>query len=310
MNRKWPRLGVVALAIGALSIAAASVSAQEMVDPNMGNPPVMGGPGTGGLGRGVDIFAIVAEQLGIDQSELMADLQSGKTIAELAEELGVSTDTIVAALVAAEQNNLDSLVANGTLTQDEADARLEQFTTNAASLLDGTLPANGGGFGPRNGFDGGVDFMAIVAEQLGIDQSELMADLQSGKTIAELAEELVVSTDTIVAAIIAAEQEKLDSAVADGTLTQEEADARLEQITANAQSLVDGTLPAGGFGPGSNNPGMPANGNGFGQQGDNSGAPSGGFGQPGNNPPGGAGPQGGGQQPPGGQMPPGNPPNA
>src|SRR5688500_165252 len=47
----------------------------------------------------------------------------------------------------------------------------------------------GGRDGGRGGFGRGGDALAVVAEQLGIDQAALVTELQAGKTIAQLAEE-------------------------------------------------------------------------------------------------------------------------
>ena len=77
-----------------------------------------------------------------------------RTIAEIAADKNVSTETIVAAIVAAQKEALDAAVTAGALTQDQADAHLADFQTHAQDLLDQTMTGRGpSGRGP-GGFDG------------------------------------------------------------------------------------------------------------------------------------------------------------
>lgn len=286
MNKKWLKMGAVTLAIGMLAVASVAAYAQDTVVPPA-DPAVSGlmfdgrGGGRGGLGRGGDALAIVAEQLGIEQTELVTELQAGKTIAQLAEEKGVSTDDIVAAVVAARQETLTSAVEAGNLTQAQADARLALLQADAEALLNKTFTFTDGRGAGMGGFGAGDGVLAIVAEQLGIEPDALVTELQAGKTIAELAEANSVSTDDIVAAIVATQQERLATAVTDGRMTQEQADARIELVTTQIEAMLDQPLTGRGLGFGGPGMGGP---NGDGQRGGGRGH---GNGFPGN-PPGGA----------------------
>ena len=70
--------------------------------------------------------------LAISHDELHVRMDSGQNLSDVAEDLGVGTDTLVAALVEAWSPAIDNLLAAGTITQDEADAYLaaleEAFT--------------------------------------------------------------------------------------------------------------------------------------------------------------------------------------
>jgi uncharacterized protein (DUF433 family) len=261
-----------------------AVTDTNAVGPGFGGPGLRGPGPMGGL-------SIVADTLGIDQTELITELQAGKTIAQIAADKNVSTDTIVNAIVTADQDRLTTAVTDGRLTQAQADARLALVKADAEALLDKTFDAqNFPGAGQRDGFRMGANVMSVVATALGIDETELRTELQSGKTIAEIAADKNVATDTIVAAVIAAQKEKLDAAVTAGTLTQDQADARLADITTHAQDLLDQTMT--GRGPGMGGPGM--GGPGGMDQG------NGGFGGRGHGGPGGQGNGGPGQPPPAG----------
>jgi lambda repressor-like predicted transcriptional regulator len=187
-----------------------------------------------GLPGNVNIMNVIAKSLGMEQADLQTELQNGKTVADLAKEKGVSTDTIVNAIVAAYKTSLDLSVTNGDLTQTQADAILEAVRVFAPTYLEQSFASN--------------TPMAAIAKTLGMTQTELMTAMRDGKTIAELAQEKGVSTDAIVNAIVAAEKERLDQAVADGKLTQAQADALLNVTRVMAPSYLEGTGKFGKFG--------------------------------------------------------------
>jgi hypothetical protein len=112
-----------------------------------------GGPGMHGPG---DKLAAAATYLGISTDQLMTQLQSGKTLAQIASSAsGKSTDGLVAALVAAETKQLDAAVAAGKLTKDQENQILPNLQQRITNLVNGTLPKPplGGarGFGARSG---------------------------------------------------------------------------------------------------------------------------------------------------------------
>jgi len=197
--------------------------------------PVFGMRGLPGTGN-VNIMNVIATALGMEQADLQTELQNGKTIADLAQEKGVSTDAIVDDIVAAYKANLDQSVTDGKLTQAQADAVLEAVRVFAPTMLERSHAGN--------------NPMSAIAQTLGMTQTELMTAMREGKTIAELAQEKGVSTDAIVNAIVAAEKERLDQAVADGKLTQAQADAVLNVTRAMAPSYLEGAGKFGKFGPG------------------------------------------------------------
>lgn len=109
---------------------------------------------------------------------------------------------------------------------------------------DGTFPP----FGPmgRGGMMGGHHMMrdsdtppmfAAVAEALGIDEETLFAEFQSGKTISDLAEEYDVELATISDAWLATMTTHLNALVEAGILTQEGADARLDFMRENFETM-------------------------------------------------------------------------
>jgi hypothetical protein len=76
---------------------------------------------------GGDVFEAAAEALGIESSALIEQLGDAGSLEALAEELGVSYDTVRASVLEAVEADLDAAVAEG-LSQERADEALERIT--------------------------------------------------------------------------------------------------------------------------------------------------------------------------------------
>jgi polyhydroxyalkanoate synthesis regulator phasin len=131
------------------------------------------------------------------------------------------------------QDALSGLVDDGTITQDQADA-VEDALGDARP--DHGFRHPGFLFGPGGN-------LSTLAESLGIDEDELRSELQDGKTIAEIAEEQGVDVQDVIDDIVAAQRERLDEAVADGDLTQDEADEILAGAEDRVTAFVNGERP-------------------------------------------------------------------
>lgn len=170
--------------------------------------------------------------------------------AALAEKLGVETSKVEAALDAARQSatSRDDFVA--TLASELG---LDQAKVEAALADLGPPGGQGGPGGPGHGGPGmGLD---AAATYLGLTEAQLQTELQSGKTLAEVAKAHGKSVDGLVAAMVADLTDHLKQAVAAGDLTQSEADriaadakARITEMVQNAGPGACDGMP-GGFGP-------------------------------------------------------------
>jgi polyhydroxyalkanoate synthesis regulator phasin len=158
----------------------------------------------------------------------------------IASNLGVERADLDAAEKEAHQEVIGQAVEDGVITQDQADRMLSRLEEGFGFGRMGHPGGRGGGW--RGGFKGcPPGDQEWLAEQLGMTADELQAELEAGKTIAELAEEKGVDLD---AARIEAMKERIQQAVEDGKMTQEQADWML-------QGLEQGFMPGGrdlGFG--------------------------------------------------------------
>ena len=120
----------------------------------------------------------------------------------------------------------------------------EPTPTSSASVSSGWHgPGRGFGFGRGLGGQAGLE---AAAKALGMTADELSTQLWGGRTLADLADkagvDLQTVRDAVDAACQAATQDAIKQAVADGDLSQEQADWMLE-------GLDKGFFPSGqGFG--------------------------------------------------------------
>ena len=178
-------------------------------------------------------------------------------IDDAAKQLGVTPAKLSSALKKALENRVDAAVAAGRLTTDQGEAlkkRIESDDYPALGLGFG-LGHRGGPGGPGMHRGGHLD---AAAAYLGVSQDALRAQLEDGKTLADVAKATKgKSVDGLVAALVADEKEKLDAAVKAGRLTQAQADTILADAKARTTALVNGTFsarPHGRFGgPGDGN---------------------------------------------------------
>lgn len=88
---------------------------------------------------------VTAELTGTTNEHVIAALQGGASLASYAADNDVSRDTLVSAIVAATQANLDERVAEGLITQERADELAAEMNTKVEDLIDHE------GFAPRGG---------------------------------------------------------------------------------------------------------------------------------------------------------------
>jgi hypothetical protein len=265
------RLGIAAVLAGTATTVALLFSsgaafaqsptptspATEAQAPQGGRGGPFGKGGRNGLGgRGMNA-AIVAKALGIDEATLRTELDAGKSVADLASSKGVALNTIVDALVADRATQLNAAVTAGTLTQAQADGLL----ANYKATLPGHLQVRRVQGLPDRGFGGnhhGSKIMnqsiTVAAKTLGMTEAELRAELQSGKTIAAVAQTKNVALGTVSDALLSEAKARAAEAVAAGRLTQAQADALLARAPAHIEQFVNNTRPQRGPGRGRVNP--------------------------------------------------------
>lgn len=145
MKNKWLVIGVLAatLAVGGVLATGTSAFAQGPVTPGFS----MGRGGMLGIGGPQNsLFAVAAKTLNLSFAELVAELQKGKSIADVAKDKGVSTDKITGEFIALKAQAIKSAVDSKWITQAQADAMLAYMKTHVAQAV--TQVWTPGGFTP------------------------------------------------------------------------------------------------------------------------------------------------------------------
>jgi lambda repressor-like predicted transcriptional regulator len=167
--------------------------------------------------------------------------------ARVAAHLGVTEQQLVDAFKAARLEMLDEAVAAGKISPEDAEQirqRIEESQGLGLGLRGWRIHALGG-------------IVSSVAETLDMTPREIVQDLRQGQSLAEIGQAKGVSTDTLKSAILTAADEKLDQAVADGKLTQDQADKIMTRLTDNIDKILNWKRGSGGEGLPRRGGGMP-----------------------------------------------------
>jgi hypothetical protein len=175
--------------------------------------------------------AVAATQLRSPSEESQA------VVNDAAAQLGVQPQALSNALKKALENRVDAAVADGRLRKEQGDALKQRIESGQAPLF-----GFGGGPGGhhRGGHFGDLD---AAASYLGLTEDQLRTQLQSGKTLADVAKAQGKSVDGLIDALVAATKKDLDDAVADGRLTKAQADQILADMKQRITDRVNGKLP-------------------------------------------------------------------
>jgi hypothetical protein len=138
--------GVAGAAIlGPLAAAAASPTPSAITTPATpeaspdADTEQPAGPGGGGHNEAVSDTSVVAKAIGISEADLKTALAGGQTVADVAKAHNVTLQTVIDALVADGTSELAAQVANGSITQAQADAEKAEILQRATAQANGTF---------------------------------------------------------------------------------------------------------------------------------------------------------------------------
>lgn len=164
-------------------------------------------------------------------------------LGRVATNLGISLDQLRAGFKSAEIQTVDQMVADGTLTADQA-----------AKLKDKINSGDGFGIGRflKARHDKRADrvekvkqgLAASAATALRLTPAQLRDQLKTGKSIAEIATAQGVDLGTVKAQITADAKTKLDKLVAAGTITQAREDSALQKLVDGLDAALNKTHTA------------------------------------------------------------------
>jgi hypothetical protein len=171
------RLMIVAVLVGILALALTSTAFAQGPVQGQGSQPGIHTPGTGlmqpgagfgpraGMGMagrgGAPAWAGQPDEvealLGMTEAQIQAERLAGKSLVQIAAAKNVNESQLTNAILNAKQADLDKLVADGKLTQAQADFAYSRMQTQVPAMINRTTtgPAFGQSGQTNNGLRGG-----------------------------------------------------------------------------------------------------------------------------------------------------------
>jgi hypothetical protein len=213
--------------------------------PGSGFPGMFGERGVGFLGNDWEgplseyMLPAIADAFGLSADQVDAFQVVQDTIAAIKGDL--TTDEIQQKMNEAITSAIDQALADGAITQDEADqmlARIEQ--PDERPMVDSGGRGVRGNF-PFGGREAGIfqKYMEpALAEALGVSLDELKSMKEEGLNLKDYAEEQGLTDEELHDMMVEVYTNAINAALKDGAITQEQADRLLEAI-----QNFDGRIP-------------------------------------------------------------------
>ncbi|HEX6032415.1 MAG TPA: hypothetical protein VFY90_13365 [Tepidiformaceae bacterium] len=170
---------------------------------------------------------------GLDASVFRQGFEDGKTVNEILTDNDLDPAKVQADALSDIKSKLDARVAGGAITQDQADQAYARIEQRLPEFMDSTHHLGGHHLGGRI-LRGLQNMLGSAADVLGLQPSDLAQRLRGGETVATIAGEQGVPVDTVIDAIVADADARIDQAVANGKIDQ----ARADQVKSKLQERV------------------------------------------------------------------------
>jgi hypothetical protein len=175
-----------------------------------------------------------------------ADSRQDGFLARVADHLGISTEKLEDATKEAAIDQVEADLKAGRITKAEADELKARIREGGAPFLFGKphfrFDGHGGFRGPRL-HHAPFGHLSAAAEYLGLSVPELLEQLTSGKSLADVAKAEDKSVDGLKKAMVADAKKRFDQAVEAGLLTEAQANEKLDAIESRIDDIVNGKFP-------------------------------------------------------------------
>ncbi|HSP54406.1 MAG TPA: SHOCT domain-containing protein [Dehalococcoidia bacterium] len=197
-----------------------------------------------GLGGWQLVEDSAAQVLGMTETDLHTAFDNGQTLAQIAQSKGMSTDGFKSAVSDKVTAALKAKLDAGDITQAQYDSLTSGLSAQLDNFINNAAPArgpHGGGYM--------MDVKAAAAEVLGVSESDLRTALDSGQTLAAIAQSKGMSTDDFKSALTDKVTSDLQSRLDAGTITQAQFDQAKSDLSSHIDDIVNGQFHGpGGMG--------------------------------------------------------------
>lgn len=187
------------------------------------------------------VMDTAAAALGMDVQTMLQTLADGQTLNDLLSANGVDPNQVAMNAEAAITESINAAVASGDITQERADRLLEGVNTVVDSVLN-QEPGFGGRLGDRRAVNAVQTVLDTAASALGVDARQLLMDSR-GQTLSEYLSANGVDPTQVSADAKTAITDALNTAVSEGTISQEQADRLLESLDTVIDRILNAQAP-------------------------------------------------------------------
>jgi uncharacterized protein YidB (DUF937 family) len=180
---------------------------------------------------GAAVFVMVAAGASAQEGDAGARTP---LLERVAAKLGIDVATLRGAVKDSALEMVDEALANGRITEQQAARARERIEAGKPLHL---TPRERAHLWARHAI------VQSASDALGITPDELRVELQSGNSIAGIASDRGVSLDEVKTQITSDMQAKLDQAVANGRITQQQADDAIAKLNDRLDEIVN-RIPA------------------------------------------------------------------
>jgi len=222
------RLVLISMILSAMAVMVGMVSAQDDANRNGVR---------GGIIR--EVLEVVSTETGLPIRDIISQMQpDGATLADVVEANGGSVANVVSTSVANITERTNQAVVDGTITQEQADnllSNLEQVITDG---INGDLSRGSNNGSPRGNM--ARVLLAAITDETGMDAQSVLQAVRDGSTLAEVIEANGGTVTNVVASATATVTEHVNNAVANGNMTQEQADNILGSLEQTLTDILNG----------------------------------------------------------------------
>jgi hypothetical protein len=181
------------------------------------------------------LLGSAAAYLGLSQAQVRAQVRSGKSLAQIATAEGKSVDGLKAAVLTAFKAKVAAARAAGRIDA----AKAERLLGRAPAIVQRLVMRTPRTRADRVRLRGGM--LKVAADYVGFTPKQLVYELRSGTSLAQVATARGKSVTGLEAALFAAFKAKVDAAVASGRLDAARAQKLLQRAPAHIARIVNRT---------------------------------------------------------------------
>ncbi len=164
-----------------------------------------------------NIIDIVTESTGLNMEDIMSQLRDGETLASIIEANGGDVDVVMAEVEAQIAGQIEALFTTEFTFGDRADGFRDRV---------------------RNGIVG--EIATAVSEVTGLELADLLQQVRDGAVLADLITENDGDVDAVISTVVDSVTTAINERVADEQITQEQADALLENLEETVSEWMTG----------------------------------------------------------------------